>query len=68
MNAQMGFEGDRTITAGKIWIQYDGTEVGIANQLVELGVPKQDIILAFHKPSVRKYTDFGDATLEAIGS
>jgi XisI protein len=47
------------IKDGKIWIQHDGTEVGIANQLVELGVPKQDIILAFHEPYVRQFTDFG---------
>jgi hypothetical protein len=51
------------IKGGKIWIQHDGTEVGIANQLVELGVPKQDIILAFHEPSVRKFTEFGDGTV-----
>ncbi len=49
------------IKNGKIWIQHDGTEIGIANQLVELGVPKQDIILAFHEPEVRQYTDFGTA-------
>jgi ketopantoate reductase len=49
------------IKQGKIWIQHDGTEIGIANQLVELGVPKQDIILAFHEPEVRQYTDFGTA-------
>jgi XisI protein len=54
------------IKQGKIWIQHDGTEVGIANQLVELGVPKQDIILAFHEPEVRQYTDFG--INEAIAS
>ena len=47
------------IKGGKIWIQHDGTEVGIANQLVELGVPKQDIVLAFHEPEIRQYTDFG---------
>ena len=47
------------IKDGKIWIQHDGTEVGIANQLVELGVPKQDIVLAFHEPEVRQFTDFG---------
>ncbi|BAZ86234.1 XisI protein [Dolichospermum compactum NIES-806] len=35
-----------------------GTEVGIANELVELGVPKEDIVLGFQLPSVRKYTDF----------
>jgi hypothetical protein len=47
------------IQEGKIWIQHDGTEVGIANQLVELGVPKQDIVLAFHEPEVRDLTGFG---------
>lgn len=46
------------IKDGKIWIQHDGTEVGVANQLVELGVPKQDIVLAFHEPEVRQFTDF----------
>ncbi|WP_375476924.1 XisI protein [uncultured Nostoc sp.] len=47
------------IKNGKIWIQHDGTEVGIANRLVEMGVPKQDIILAFHEPYVRQFTEFG---------
>ena len=42
----------------KIWIQRDGTEVGIANELVEAGIPKQDIVLAFHAPYKRKYTEF----------
>ena len=42
----------------KIWIQYDGTEIGIANELVKLGVPKEDIVLAFHEPFVRPYTGF----------
>ncbi|MEC4882183.1 MAG: XisI protein [Scytonema sp. PMC 1070.18] len=47
------------IKDGRIWIQHDGTEVGIANQLVEMGVPKQDIILAFHEPYIRQFTEFG---------
>ncbi len=42
----------------KIWIQNDGTEVGIANVLVERGVPQQDIILAYHAPYLREFTDF----------
>lgn len=42
----------------KIWIQHDGTEIGVANELVEMGVPKQDIVLAFHAPARRKYTEF----------
>ena len=43
----------------KIWIQHDGTEIGMANELVKLGVPKEDIVLAFHEPFVREYTGFG---------
>ncbi|MEH1911999.1 MAG: XisI protein [Nostoc sp.] len=46
------------IKDGKIWIQYDGTEIGIANELVKLGVPKEDIVLAFNEPLVRQYTGF----------
>lgn len=42
----------------KIWIQYDGTEIGIANELVERGVSKQDIVLAYHAPYLRHLTDF----------
>lgn len=47
------------IKNGKIWIQHDGTEEGFANRLVEMGVPKQDIVLAFHEPEVREFTGFG---------
>jgi hypothetical protein len=46
------------IIDGKIWVQQDGTEIGIANQLVELGVPKQDIVLGFDPPKMRQYTEF----------
>jgi len=42
----------------KIWIQHDGTEVGIAHELVTLGVPKEDIVLAYHAPYMRKHTGF----------
>lgn len=42
----------------KIWIQYDGTEVGVANELVELGVPKDDIVLGYHSPYRRQFTGF----------
>ncbi|MCT7957636.1 XisI protein [Laspinema palackyanum] len=45
----------------KIWIQYDGTEVGVANQLVDLGVPKTDIVLAYHAPIMRQYDGFAMA-------
>lgn len=46
------------IIDNKIWIQQDGTEIGVANTLVELGVPKENIVLAFDPPNLRQYTDF----------
>ena len=46
------------IKDGKIWIERDGTEIGVGNELVEVGVPKQDIVLAFHAPYKRKFTEF----------
>jgi len=46
------------IRKDKVWIQQDGTEDGIANELVRLGIPHQDIVLAFKSPEIRQYTDF----------
>lgn len=47
------------IKDGKIWIQYDGTDFDLANKLVELGVPKEDIVLGFQPPYRRPYSGFG---------
>jgi XisI protein len=44
---------------GQIWIQHDTTESGVANDFVAQGVPKADIVLAFHAPYKRPYTGFG---------
>ena len=46
------------IKDSKIWIQWNGTEDDIAAELVEMGVPKQDIVLGFHTPHMRQFTDF----------
>ena len=46
---------------GKIWIQRDGTEVGVATEFVRLGVPKEKIVLAFRPPEVRRQTGFAVA-------
>jgi len=46
------------IKEGKIWIQHDGTEIRSANELVNLGVPKEDNVLAFHEPNVWQFTGF----------
>lgn len=45
----------------KIWIEDDMTEEGIATELLEAGVPKEDIVLAFHAPELRQYTEFAAA-------
>lgn len=42
----------------KIWVQYDGTEIGVANDLVSLDVPKQDIVLAYYSPFMRQFDGF----------
>ena len=41
------------IINGKVWIQRDGTEYGIADELEEAGIPKKDIVLAFHRAEDR---------------
>ena len=46
---------------GQIWIQRDGTEDGIANELVAAGVLKEHIVLGFHAPEMRPYTEFAAA-------
>lgn len=49
------------IRGDKIWIQHDGTHDGMANDLVEAGVPKDQIVLAFRPPDVRPLTGFATA-------
>ncbi len=46
------------IKDGKIWIQKDYVEAGIAEDLIEHGVPKEDIVLGFQAPYKRPFTEF----------
>ena len=46
------------IKDGKIWIQHNMTESDFADELVRLGVPKEDIVLGFHSPFMRQFTDY----------
>lgn len=46
------------IINNKIWIQRDSTEEGIAIDLEAAGIPKSDIVLAFHPQRLRKYTEY----------
>jgi hypothetical protein len=49
------------IVDGKVWIQRDGTEDGIAHDLVAAGIPRQHIVLGFQSSDVRVYTEFAVA-------
>jgi hypothetical protein len=49
------------IVGGKIWIEKDNTEDGVAPELVQAGIPKSQIVLAFRSPEVRKHTEFAVA-------
>lgn len=42
------------IINGKVWIQRDGTETGIADELEAAGIPRSDIVLAFHPEKDRE--------------
>lgn len=46
------------IKNSKIWIQWNGTEEDVALTLVEMGVPKEDIVLGFHPSFMRQYTEY----------
>ncbi|WP_336389815.1 element excision factor XisI family protein [Scytonema hofmannii] len=45
----------------QVWIQRDGTEDGIANDLIAAGVPTKDIVIGFHPPELRPYTKYAIA-------
>jgi hypothetical protein len=49
------------IRNGKVWIQHDGTEEGIAEELVRAGIPRDQIVLAFKPPDIRPHTSFAVA-------
>jgi hypothetical protein len=49
------------IKNNKIWIEEDWTEEGMANELLKLGVTSSDIVLGFHPPEARKFTEFAIA-------
>ena len=49
------------ICNSKIWVEWDGTEEGVTQELLDLGVPKEDIVLGFYRPEHRKLTGFAVA-------
>jgi len=51
------------IIEDKIWIQYNGTDCLIGEELNKLGIPNSEIVLGLKHPSVRPDTDFAVAYL-----
>jgi hypothetical protein len=49
------------IKNGKIWLQADNTDFEIAKDLERAGIRKDEIVLGFHQPKVRPYTDYAAA-------
>lgn len=49
------------IRDNKVWIQYDGIEGGIAEELVEAGIPREMVVLGFQPPELRPYTEYASA-------
>ena len=47
------------IIGGKVWLQYDGTNRPVADELIAAGIPAEDIVLAFHPAELRPLTGFG---------
>ena len=64
---QIGWQGESRVHSAmlhidligdKVWIQYDGTSPGVAPELVEAGIPREAIVLAFHPAEARPYTGY----------
>lgn len=49
------------IKDGKIWLQQNTTDIDVGQELVEMGVPKEDIVLGLHPAYKRPYTGYGVA-------
>jgi XisI protein len=63
----VGWDGDERVHGsiihidvidGKVWIQYDGTDRPVADELIAAGIPQQDIVLAWHPRELRHHTGF----------
>lgn len=49
------------IKDGKIWLQQNTTDIDVGQELIEMGVPKEDIVLGLHPAYKRPYTGYGVA-------
>ncbi len=67
---RVGWEGDKRINYAvfqfdikddKIWVQENNTDIEIDKELEEMGISKKEIVVGFHHPLMREYSDFAVA-------
>lgn len=65
---QVGWDGGRRVHGsiihidirdGKVWIEYNGTDARIGEELVAAGIPRSDIVLGFQPVELRPLTGYG---------
>ncbi len=49
------------IRNGKVWLQHNATELDVAQELIEAGIPRDRIVVGFHPPHERQYTGYAVA-------
>jgi hypothetical protein len=43
---------------GKVWVERDGTDLEIVQDLLDGGIPASEMVIGFHPPGHRKFTEF----------
>ncbi|NQE34779.1 XisI protein [Microcoleus asticus] len=46
------------IKDGKIWLQENNTDIEVDEELEEMGISKKELVVGFHHPSMREYSDY----------
>jgi XisI protein len=64
---RVGWEGDKRVNHAvfqfdikdnKVWIQENNTDIEVDQDLEEMGISKQEIVVGFHHPLMREYSDY----------
>ncbi|MFN5515036.1 MAG: XisI protein [Cyanobacteriota bacterium] len=45
----------------KIWLQENNTDIEVDQELEEMGISKKEIVVGFHPPLMRQYSDYATA-------
>ncbi|MGB7413938.1 MAG: XisI protein [Thermosynechococcaceae cyanobacterium] len=46
------------IKEDKIWIQANNTDIEVDKELEEMGISRKELVVGFHHPSMREYSDY----------